>query len=94
MPSNNRDLVHLFASHTAGLTYDQLPDEAQLAAKKSILDTLGVILAASGMEPAVRAVIDIVKESGGTPDCTVLARIMHDGARSVDFVFVRQGLKG
>ena len=24
------------------------------------------------MEPAVRAVIDIVKESGGAPDCTVL----------------------
>jgi hypothetical protein len=24
----------------------------------------------------------------------LLARIMHDGARSVDFVFVRQGLKG
>ena len=44
MSSNNRDLVHLFASHTAGLTYDQLPDEARSAAKKSILDTLGVIL--------------------------------------------------
>jgi 2-methylcitrate dehydratase PrpD len=72
MSSNNRDLVHLFASHTAGLTYDQLPEEARLAAKKSILDTLGVILAASGMEPAVRAVIDIVKESGGAPNCTVL----------------------
>jgi 2-methylcitrate dehydratase PrpD len=72
MSSNNRDLVHLFASHTASLTYDQLPEEARLAAKKSILDTLGVILAASGMEPAVRAVIDIVKESGGAPDCTVL----------------------
>jgi 2-methylcitrate dehydratase PrpD len=72
MSSNNRDLVHLFASHTACLTYDQLPEEARLAAKKSILDTLGVILAASGMEPAVRAVIDIVKESGGAPDCTVL----------------------
>ena len=72
MPSKNRDLVHLFASHAAGLTYDQLPDEARLAAKKSILDTLGVILAASGTEPAVRAVIDIVKESGGTRDCTVL----------------------
>jgi 2-methylcitrate dehydratase PrpD len=72
MSSNNRDLVHLFASHTASLTYYQLPEEARLAAKKSILDTLGVILAASGMEPAVRAVIDIVKESGGAPDCTVL----------------------
>jgi 2-methylcitrate dehydratase PrpD len=43
-----------------------------MAAKKSILDTLGVILAASGTEPAVRAVIDIVKEGGGKPECTIL----------------------
>lgn len=72
MPSSNGDLVHLFASHAANLTYEQLPIAARAAAKKSILDTLGVILAASGMEPAVRAVIDIVNESGGKPDCTIL----------------------
>jgi hypothetical protein len=34
-------------------------------AKKSILDTLGVILAASGVEPAVRGVQELVRESGG-----------------------------
>jgi 2-methylcitrate dehydratase PrpD len=66
------DLVHLFAAHAAGLKYDDLSAQARDAAKKTILDTLGVILAASGMEPAVRGVVDIVKESGGAPQCTIL----------------------
>jgi 2-methylcitrate dehydratase PrpD len=70
--SKHRDLVHLFASHAADLKYEDLPSDARLAAKKSILDTLGVILAASGMEPAVRGVVDIVRENGGAPQCTVL----------------------
>ena len=48
MSSNNRDLVHLFAS-TACLTYDQLPEEARLAAKRASSTRSGVILAASGM---------------------------------------------
>jgi 2-methylcitrate dehydratase PrpD len=70
--SEDPDLVHLFAAHVADAKYDDLTMEARQAAKKSILDTLGVILAASGMEPAVRGVVDIVKESGGAPQCTVL----------------------
>jgi 2-methylcitrate dehydratase PrpD len=70
--SNQPDLVHLFASHAAEVTYDTLPAEAKMAAKKSVLDTLGVVLAASGMEPAVRGIVDIVKESGGAPQSSVL----------------------
>ncbi|WP_061934725.1 MmgE/PrpD family protein [Aureimonas sp. AU22] len=70
--SADRDLVHILASHAADLRYEDLPEEARSAARKSILDTLGVILAASGMEPAVRGVMEIVAESGGRPDCTVL----------------------
>lgn len=70
--SDQRDLVHYFAEHAANITYENLPVEARLAAKKSILDTLGVMLAASGSEPAVRGVVEIVKESGGAPDCTIL----------------------
>lgn len=70
---DSRDIVHHFADHAAGLSFDDLSDEAREAAKKSILDTLGVILAASGMEPAVRGVIDMVREAGGTPQATLLA---------------------
>ena len=63
---DTRDLVHIFADHAANLRYDDLSPSARDAAKQSILDTLGVILAASGMEPAVQAVIEIVRETGGT----------------------------
>ncbi|QLH13024.1 MmgE/PrpD family protein [Paracoccus pantotrophus] len=69
---DNRDLVHILAGHAAGLAYEDLTDAAREAAKKSVLDTFGVILAASGMEPAVRGVIEIVQEAGGSPDSTVL----------------------
>ena len=71
--SDTRDIVHLFANHAAGLRYVDLPEAAREAAKKSLLDTLGVILAASGTEPAVRPVIEIVRETGGAPDCSLLA---------------------
>ena len=73
MTAPHRDLVEHFAHHIAGATYDQLPPAAREAAKKSILDTLGVILAASGMEPGVHGVIDLVREAGGRPESTVLA---------------------
>jgi hypothetical protein len=71
--TDQRDLVHIFADHAATVTYENLPDDARMAAKKSILDTLGVILAASGSEPAVRGVVEIVKETGGKPESTILA---------------------
>ena len=67
------DVVEHFARHVAGATYDQLPPAAREAAKKSILDTLGVVLAASGTEPAVHGVIDLVRQTGGQPESTVLA---------------------
>ena len=70
--ANTQDLVHLFANHAAHLSYEDLTEEARTAAKMSILDTLGVILAASGMEPALKGVIEIVQESGGSPQCSVL----------------------
>lgn len=69
----SRDIVHDFAEHAAGMTYAAVPQAAREAARKSILDTSGVILAASGLEPAVRGVIGIVQNGGGTPECSVLA---------------------
>ncbi|RUX48991.1 MmgE/PrpD family protein [Mesorhizobium sp. M4A.F.Ca.ET.050.02.1.1] len=66
------DLVHVLADHAARLRYEDLPLDARESAKKTLLDTIGVILAASGLEPAVRGVIDIIRESAGTPQSTVL----------------------
>lgn len=70
--SDGRDLVHILAEHAGRLRYEDLTAAAREAAKKSILDTVGVCLAASGLEPAVRGVIDIVVEGGGKAECTLL----------------------
>ncbi|MEZ5670130.1 MAG: MmgE/PrpD family protein [Alphaproteobacteria bacterium] len=70
--SEDRDLVHAFARFAAGLGHDDLSPEAREAAKKSIIDIFGVILAASGMEPAARSVTEIVREAGGSAECTLL----------------------
>ncbi|MEU6354692.1 MmgE/PrpD family protein [Streptomyces sp. NPDC047072] len=73
MPLPTADLVHHLADAVVGARYAQLPADAVEAAKKSILDTLGVILAAGGTEPAVQGVVDLVRESGGRPEASVLA---------------------
>lgn len=66
------DCTELFANAVAGVRYEDLPSAAIDAAKGSLLDTLGVMLAASGMEPAVRPVIDLVMESGGASESSLL----------------------
>jgi 2-methylcitrate dehydratase PrpD len=71
--TDTKDLVHVFAEHAATVRYEDLPLAAREAAKKSILDTLGVSLAAVGLEPAAQGVADIVAESGGAQQCTLLA---------------------
>jgi 2-methylcitrate dehydratase PrpD len=70
--TSDTDLVHILARFAAETRYEDLPEGAVEAAKKSILDTLGVMLGASGMEPAVRPIIDLVTEAGGKPEAGVL----------------------
>jgi len=69
--STDADLSHELANHVVNTRFESLSDGAVDAAKKSILDTLGVILAGSGMEPAVRGVAEVVLESGGKPEASV-----------------------
>jgi 2-methylcitrate dehydratase PrpD len=70
--SQSTDLSREFAAHIVNTRFESLSAEAVDAAKKSIVDTLGVILAGSGMEPAVRGVAEVALEAGGRPECTVL----------------------
>lgn len=66
------DLCQLFAEFAANASYDALPASAIDGAKHSLLDTLGVILAASAMEPAARCAVELALETGGRPESTVL----------------------
>ena len=70
--SVHADISNAFADLVADARYEDLSAGAIDAAKKSILDTLGVILAASGVEPRVRAVVNLVQETGGRPESSVL----------------------
>lgn len=70
---STQDLCHVFGEFAATTTYERLSAEAIEGAKRSILDTLGVILAASGMEPASRCSVSLALEGGGTPESSVLA---------------------
>jgi len=72
MSAVGTDVSRSLADFAAGVDYSSLPVGAVEAAKKSVLDTLGVILAASGMEPAVHSVIDLVRDSGGRPEASIL----------------------
>ncbi len=69
---SQQDLSQEFAAMVAHTQYAELPASAIEGAKKSILDTIGVILGASGVEPAVKGVVDLVREAGGTPEATVM----------------------
>lgn len=69
----SRDLCHVFGEFAATATFDRLGPQAIEGAKRSILDTLGVILAASGMEPASRVPVSLALEGGGHPESSVLA---------------------
>lgn len=67
----NRDLSQEIAKYVVETRFEDLSKDAVDAAKKSILDTLGVILAGSGMEPAVHGVVDVITSSGGNHESNV-----------------------
>ena len=57
----------LLAEHVARSRFEALPGPAIAAAKTSILDAIGVSLAASGLGEGCAAFIDLAKESGPGP---------------------------
>ncbi|OGP65032.1 MAG: hypothetical protein A2170_03010 [Deltaproteobacteria bacterium RBG_13_53_10] len=58
-----------FASDT---DYDALPLNVVEISKMILLDTLGVMLAATTLEKAVLSVVSLVKEAGGKPESTLI----------------------
>ena len=59
------------AAWSAGLQFDDLPDNVVHAAKRSLLDHLGLVIGA-GDEPAVQHALATVRELGGSPHASVL----------------------
>lgn len=64
------DVTRSLARHLAGLSFDDLPPAAAHAAKRSLVDAVGVSLGASGIEPACAAFVALATESAGS--CRIL----------------------
>lgn len=90
------ELATKLSENIASTTFDDLPEEAVIAAKQSILDSIGVMLAATGAGEGVDNVVALLDDMGGNETCTVMANdkksnpvfaVMANGsfAHSIDF---------
>ncbi len=61
------DVVWTLAKNLVGVKYQNLPVEAVAAAKKSILDNLGVIEGASGITPGLKDLVELTVLALGCP---------------------------
>jgi 2-methylcitrate dehydratase PrpD len=66
------DLGATLARHVVTTGFDALPAEAVQAAKYSTLDTLGVILGASGLMEAMPGIVGLARDWGGKPESTLI----------------------
>lgn len=66
------DIAARFARIFATTRYEDLPPEAIEAARKSILDTLAGMLAATGLEPALQGVLDMAIDHGGADEADII----------------------
>jgi 2-methylcitrate dehydratase PrpD len=66
------DLSRRLSEHVAGARFEDLPAAAVEAAKRSLLDAVGVMLGASGLGEGCAAFADLAQASGGPPECTLL----------------------
>lgn len=73
------------ARHVANTGYDDLPQEALRAAKWSLVDALGVMLAAGTLEPGCRPFIELALARGGGPESTVFGFAARLPAASAAF---------
>ncbi|MDI7259282.1 MAG: MmgE/PrpD family protein [Thermodesulfobacteriota bacterium] len=67
-----KDVVWILANHLVNRNYEDLNPETIEVTKKCLLDTIGVIVAASGIIPECRLLVDLIKEGGGKEESTIL----------------------
>ena len=77
----SEDAAKIFARNAATIAFDDLPPAAVRAAKLSVLDTLGVILAATGVAPGLDRFAELAKLDGGRPESDH-PRIRRPGPRA------------
>lgn len=72
------------AEFIVGTSYANIPARVRDAAKRALLDTLGVAIAGS-TQPAGRIAVDYIESQGGVPEATVLASGVKTSAVNAAF---------
>jgi len=67
-----KDAGLVFARYIAATDYVAIPKEVVESTKRSILDTLGLMVGGSGIEPGCREIVGLVKEAGGREESSIL----------------------
>lgn len=68
----HEDLAIAFGRLVAATRFEDLPADAVRAAKFSTIDTVGVMLGASGLVDVVPAMVELAREWGGTQESTLI----------------------
>jgi 2-methylcitrate dehydratase PrpD len=68
----NSDAAFILSKFVSDTGYDALPFQVVEYSKMVLLDTIGVMLAATTLEEAVVPLIDLVKEAGGRPESAIV----------------------
>ena len=70
--ASNGDVSAVFAEYIESVKFDDLPQEAVVAAQRSCLDTIGVILGASGLVEPMAHLVDFALGFEGKAESTIL----------------------
>ncbi len=68
---NGREAAEIFAQYAVGLKYEEIPPPLRESTKRSILDTLGVAIAASTRGEGYKELIELIQEGGGKEESTL-----------------------
>ena len=80
------DAASVYAAYLHNVQFADLPNDVIAATKRSIFDTLGVMLAGSGPETAANRLVHEVARWGGTPEASVVGHSIRLPAVHAGFV--------
>ena len=72
LASETKGAIFTLAENMATARYESIPAQVAEVTKLDILDSLGVALAASGLAPVCKKVVELTKEIGGKEESTII----------------------
>jgi len=85
MAFQDGESAEAFAAVASEVAYDDLPEAAVEAAKKSIIDTVAVMAAAAGSTAVVNNAARLAESAGGKPEATIIGRSTRASAAMAAF---------